>query len=707
MSNRAVYARVLVEDPSEGPGDGTDVVFVDLDDLDVGGTTSFRGHGNRFLNSITVSDDIDSNGASLSFEAVRQVYDWTISPGFASSSPANITGEKLLELSRRCRAEVAIMPYGSSYEDVEPFQWINLFDGFISTVEFGGDDTVTCKARDLIAPLAWTFCRPLSSNSFKEKVYGDDTTGVAIETVIQAIIDDHVPAGGMKGGTPSLYTPTSPSWNLRKRTLGFQPIVDAISSKSEQIGWIVRYKWDDTLQEFRLTFYEPERVSPAVDYTFTVDDYESLTRADYNEDNIRSVCEVVYVDRTDTADSVGERPRKRVTSSDSTSIALYGERFCQITEEAASQIDTSTEAQLLADSVVLDLGAPNAIVEASLPLLAACELGDYYEFETDGVTFDSTISLAVTGYEHTVDNQTAWGETRLTLRGLPAGKVDRHLGNIAEPGTGPYAPFAPVFEGTVIPAPTVVRRTGALMVKWDAPVNNVTRSHDWSEVHVSTSAGFTPSSATLKAVVRGTSAYITGLAGETDHFVKIRHRDGARNVSASSTESAAAKPRTMDETFSVTLFLNADKALTVGTTAGDRLEFDTLHTETQASLGNVLFAASTADATIFTAPWTGMFRVSLTLTIAYTGAADSPVIEIVKNGESADGTGLGTVIAEAIPFNPADALTHYATFADDVYLQASETLCFKASDTGKCTTATQKAGLKRSRLTISAAGTAD
>ena len=702
----ATFVRILVEDENTGPGGGIDVVFTDLDDLNVSGTTAYLGHGNRFLESVEISDDVDSPGAQMSFKAAREVYDWSISPGMGTTSPVTAShGNRLLELAKRVRAEVAIMPHGSSYEDVEAFQWITIFDGFISNIDFG-DETVNVSARDLSAPLAFTFCRPLAANSYKEKIYGDDTSGVAIQTVIQAIIDDHVPAGGMIGGAPTLDVPVSPSWNLRKRTLDFAPILDNITGKSDQIGWALRYKWNDTLEEFRLTLYEPERASPTVLRTFDVDDYWQMSRASMNEDNIRNVCEVVYTNRSGTADSTGQFPRARVSASDSASIALYGERYCQIAEEAASQIDTSTEAQALADAAVSDLAYPKSIVEVTAPFLLETELQDYYAFQTDGVHFDADLEVAVTGYRHSFDAKDAFGQTELSLRGVPASGVDRHMGNLADPGTAPFAPFSPPFDGVTISAPTVTAKTNALYLSWASPINTLTRAFDWTEVHISSSSGFTPSSSTLKSIVRGTSAWIDGLTAGTTYYAKLVHRDRSKNVSAASTQSTGRTPVALDPTVSISLYLAADRTLTVGTTAGDRLRFDTLHTESQSGIANALITDDT-NRTYFTAPWTGIFRNSIVTTIAYTGTNDWPVVELYKNGHTADGTGTGTSLAASLYYFQTDSPLGVAEIHEDVYLVAGDTLVVKASDGGKASGATQKGGLKLCRWTITTVGTAD
>lgn len=530
--NYTTFVRVLVENGDTG---GYPIGMVDLDNITESSLSNFLAHGYRFLGGVDIEENIDSPGKSASFSCRREVYDWSLSPGMDSTSPVMLgAGERILDIARRVRIQTAVVPADTDRDEVEEWAWVTQFDGFISSVDFGDDD-IKVQCRDLVAALQWTFCRPLAANSYQEAVYGDDTTGVALETVLQQIIDDHEPASGIRGGKPTLYTPTSPSWNLRRRSLGFVPLHDALIEKSDQIGFSLRYRWDTERLEFRFTLYEVNRDAPSSSRTFSVDEYTALRSCSVNEENIRNVCEVIYTDRTGSSGTLSEKPRSRYVSTDAASIAKYGERYCQISEDAASQIDTATEAQALADAAVKDLAEPRATLEMVAPYLEFAELADYYTVGVDGLHFDTAQGLAVTSIKHQIDSNGV-AQTIIGLRGNPAGAVDRHLSKIAAPGIAPYAPFLP--SDSVASVSITPLERGA-DVQFAFPVGRVADAFDIAEVHMTTATGaWTPDSSTLKAVTRTNRAIVSDLDPTQTHQTKVILRDKKRNKSTATAASA-------------------------------------------------------------------------------------------------------------------------------------------------------------------------
>ncbi len=535
--NYSVIGRVLIEDPESDTGQAIPPL-IDLDQMNTFDAPSWQGRDLPFVQTISVTSDVDSPGATGEFTCLREMYEFSIAPGMVDHSPISSgTGLRVLEISRRVQFEVAILPLGT-VDAVEEYDWIQIFDGFISVIDSSGP-MMRIRCRDRIAPVQWTFCRPLAANSFKEKVYGDDSVGVNIETVMQSIIDDHVPSGGIRGGTPSIYTPTSPAWALRRRSIGFVPLADALVEKSDQIGYVLRHRWDDHRLEERLTFYEPDRVTPAVNRTFGVDEYVKLGAVEINEETIRNVCEVVYTNRNGTVSTLDDRPRARVSSSDSTSIGKYGERYCQIAEDAAGQIDTSTEATILSDAVVADLAEPKASVSMEADFLHFIELGDNYEIETDGLHFGATEEFAVTSYSHVIDGKGA-GSTTLGLRGTPVASVDRRLEMLATPGNANYAPFL----GSDPPASiTVTPGERLATVTWAFPVSRVADAADLFEVHMTTASGaWTPDTTTLKAVTRTNKAIIPDLDPSLTYQTKLLVTDQNRNRATAVAAASSFNP---------------------------------------------------------------------------------------------------------------------------------------------------------------------
>src|SRR5690606_38013056 len=67
-----------------------------------------------------------------------------------------------------------------------------------------------------------------------QQVYGS-SDGMAVETVMQAILDDN--STGV-----TLYTPSSPGWMLKEFVQAKQPVLDALRQLADQIGWDARYR---------------------------------------------------------------------------------------------------------------------------------------------------------------------------------------------------------------------------------------------------------------------------------------------------------------------------------------------------------------------------------------------------------------------------------------------------------------------------------
>ena len=718
------FTRVLVSSPLLAIGGATsrdDLALVDLDGLDPAAGTTEYNLQNSVLISGSMSEDIDSDEKTASFVCAREVYDWRYSPLAAADSPVSPTAVRLFELSRLVRIETAVVPDDVSRSEVQPWDWHTIFDGFISKVSFGeGSDTVTVTCRDRSAPIAFTFCRPLVANSYKEKIYGDTASGVDIETVLQSIINDHVPATGMLGGRPWVYTPTSPAWKLRARSIGFEPLIDVLNQKVEQIGWVLRHEWDDVNKAFRYTFFEPERLAPAVVRTFDADEYFEISDASLNEDAIRNVCEVVYTNRlnttttqTCTADAgtdaitfgtaistgirvtlsstgvmptpltagtsyyaialtattarlatsrtaafegtsyinlitagsatitvvshndgtVGDWPRARYIASDSASIALYGERYCQITEDAASQIDTSTEAQAFAESVVADLAQPKAILSVDLGgFFPWAELDDYYTFKSARILGGSS-SFATTSIEHSFD--ASGGSTVLGLRGLPAGRVMRWLDTvIVAPGIAPYVPFLPVQN------PIYVRTTaldGRVKLAWDPPQNALNRRWDVAEVHATAVVGaWTPSPSTRIGFAKGDTFVADGLNPSSTMQWKVIFRDASNNSSAA---VAGADRRARHR--GVSLY---GRAYLGTSTAADSIPKVGLHVAGMTIASDLFGCFSSGGSpagTRFTAPVTGFYTLGAAVRATLddpAGLPDSVKIELVRNRDTTNTT---------------------------------------------------------------------
>ena len=465
-----------------------------------------------------------------------------------------------------------------------------------------------------------------------------------METVIQSIIDDHEPVAGYSAGRPLLYTPTSPSWNLRRRSIGFVPVDEAARSKPTQIGWSLRYRWDDDVKQFRLTLFEPERVAPPVVHTFEADEYLSIDDASINEETIRNVCEVLFSNRAGTTDTAGAFPRERYVASDAVSIAAVGERYCQITEDSAGQVDSLPEATALADSCVLDLAQPKAQLSLQLLAFPWAATDDYYQINARD-HFEYPENFGVTTTQTTFGAQGVHSTT-LGLRGRPAGRVDRWIDTmIALPGSVDFSPFLPVKDPVTVDTTAI---DGGLHVKWTLPKNPLNRAWDGAEVHMTNAVGaWTPTEATRIAFARSDSLGIpTPTYGPLDVVqTKVIFRDANNNVSA----PIAGTSRSPRASLHNSPIGEARRADTDGAwvLAGALypLYFPTLSVNPHSA-----FVQGTGPGgTLFVAPWAGRYTHHVTIRLAKNAGAPSKsnayrIIAVTGPTSGVSGVGLGGTI---------------------------------------------------------------
>lgn len=248
--------------------------------------------------------------------------------------------------------------------------------------------------------------------------------GVAIETVIQAILDDWT------DGTTTLWTPTSPSFNILLYRQQRMSVLSAITQLVQLIGWDCREVWDDGTSAFRLKLYEPNRAASTgdVDWSFDGSKYYDVNRLDISRADVRNVVSVLYT-------SSGSTGLNSVTAQDTTSIARFGRRWMEIQEGDESSITSSSEAQALADAALADLADPLADQEIVLPYFWPAELQDYQEYLANGVHYSTDQLWSIYGLRHVLSEQQT--RTRLLVRGKPAGQYLNWLtlgGGVASTG---------------------------------------------------------------------------------------------------------------------------------------------------------------------------------------------------------------------------------------------------------------------------------
>lgn len=287
--------------------------------------------------------------------------------------------------------------------------WKRVFDGKIDGVDPGGDAaTMVVRCRDLGAWL-------LSTQIETKRVYGSDT-GVAVQSVMQGIINDNaVP------GLPVLYTPVDPLWLLHRFEQDNQDadVMGAIRDLALQIGFDVRYLFlTDGDVDPVLTFAEPPRTKSVPDWTFGPGEYTAIPKAEITDDDVRNAAEIDYYDAASGA-------LTSIVSINAASIAEFERRFLRVTESSTSNIDTATEATRLGDAIVADLGFPSMSHTMETLYCWFLSISDLCRFLSNNVHYDDFQDLAIVGFQHVLEG--GHGTTTADCRGTPAGAYKRWL----------------------------------------------------------------------------------------------------------------------------------------------------------------------------------------------------------------------------------------------------------------------------------------
>jgi hypothetical protein len=356
-----------------------------------------------------------------------------------------------------------------------------------------------------------------------DHVGSTSSSGNPVEQVMQNIMDDN---RGIGDAAVTLYTPTTPAWAIKEFQQQRTQVLDAIRALAQQIGWDVRPKWRTGTAQFELTFYQPSRSSPSVDFTFAPADYMEPQQLALNIAEIRNHWFLTFSDAGDLWPD-GTPKRKLLEVSDSTSITRFGDLIAEIQEDSASQIDSSTEGNDLINAALSDCKDPTAVLQVPLARgFPWVELNDFLKFKANGVQFDSDQSLAVTQYQHTYQGDKPKLFTVLTLRGKPTIGARSWLANIIHPRV-PNRDLGKqtghkrqAFSGTNTPVQSLSLAVGGThgMIKQSIDKNRPTPEF---EVHIYPVSGSALSSSTLYAVTKSISnSFTAGLVPGRTYYMK-------------------------------------------------------------------------------------------------------------------------------------------------------------------------------------------
>ena len=340
------------------------------------------------------------------------------------------------------------------------------------------------------------------------------TGGVSLENVLQQMLNDSPVA-------LTLYAPDASGFLLNPWKQEREPILEAMRSLAQLIGWDVRPRYDSG-GTYRFQLYKPDRAATVPVQTFSPSSYVDVSSLSLNIEDIRNVVRVVYSDSADLGPDGKTPKRKTSTATDAASVTAYGRRYMEIAEEATSPIDTAAEASALVSAALSDLSTPYADIEVEAFLFPWAQVGDLYRFSANDVHFDSDQDLAVVNVSHEAqlgsDGEQTF-RTSIQCRGKPSGGRDRWLQWDSRPGVAPSHSLQDSLGGGELTVAGALDVVGGARLKLTEKLARNPK-FDGYEIHLSKTNGFTPSAATLATVSKADTVEVGNLEPGTTYYAR-------------------------------------------------------------------------------------------------------------------------------------------------------------------------------------------
>jgi len=369
--------------------------------------------GRDWVRQITIRDGVDDPCAVATIGLQRSSWYLSLAP-LMTTSQLNVGGT-LVTLAKKMRIWVYIGQYGKGSSAVPSAGWTLIFSGRIFNVDWSSDE-IQVEARDFGGDIVDGQIKAVKRYAFP--------AANSAQTVMKAILDTW--AGSTLPGTVALYSANgttgtpfnaidSPGWSLKEYDQQEMPIYAALDLISKQIGWVLKYRWNASANDFVFTWFDPGRSNTTPAYTFAPSSYFGITECSIHLAEIRNEVRIFYTD-------AAGQPQTYV-NSDAVSIAAYGgmTRSMKLAEEATSQINTAIEAAKMVNGALSDLAQPTMGHTVEMPLFWPVEVCDVYKFSANYVHYDSDQTLAVTGFQHNIGPDKA--TTTMNLRGKPSAGV--------------------------------------------------------------------------------------------------------------------------------------------------------------------------------------------------------------------------------------------------------------------------------------------
>jgi hypothetical protein len=210
--------------------------------------------GYDWVEGVTYGSEEDQYVSSATVRLFAQRDHLTLAP-LVSISKLN-TDYDLTDIGGDIKIEIATIAQDALPQSGD---WVEVFLGEIDAVSWA-KNPITLQCRDNGAELD----RFIET---QKKYPEDPNTELEVEDIMQEILDAEL-------GTVTLYSENgesgdefksadSPAWITREYLQQKQSVQQALRVLADQIGWQLRYKWNDTDGAFKLHFYDPGRITRA------------------------------------------------------------------------------------------------------------------------------------------------------------------------------------------------------------------------------------------------------------------------------------------------------------------------------------------------------------------------------------------------------------------------------------------------------------
>jgi hypothetical protein len=451
-----------------------------------------------WLNAVTISETIDQNAAQLSGSLLLESGALSLSP-FRSDSLLNQVGGSyatMLDLWRRWRLSISAMPPGYPPNGSD---WKALAEGRLDTIDVRdppGEIQITGRSEEAVLIQKWIAC---------ERQYGS-IGGIAMETVLQSMLDDNLGAGMV-----TLYTPVSPSYLMNTWTQPKDSLMTAMAAVAAKAGFVLRYRYDAS-NVFRLTLFKPNRTATVEDWSLGPSEYTALPKFSIDITGVRNFIKlrfahptlgiqtVIYPHMAGTGTVTCTTGAATFSSSQAgvlqngaeiivagipyTVSGFSGTTTCTLLSQLASggvptftasaftahgtlsgagttasidrfgridmeldlsydtQVNDSTKSQGMCDAVGSDMEFPNLEQQYEALAFWFVQLHDYGRFLANRVHSDVDQLAGVTSISHQFSNATV--KSLIGVRGKPAGRYTTW--KVLGQNTGPANPASPPYK---------------------------------------------------------------------------------------------------------------------------------------------------------------------------------------------------------------------------------------------------------------------